>query len=426
MTKTTETQEQLEPTIEIEKSVLGALMLGEESELPLWTQAIRPEMYSTEIHKQAAMAIDEILGAKELPDMITVIDRLKSWGVASASTEVIAIASSASTIANLGHHSRILVERYQKRTAQAELRSLLSAIDRKQVCDIREDLELVSERLRPLVEVSTISLLRDEVRDVYKELVRSEGNERRKNIRTGIDNLDRKVFLEPGEQTILAGRPSMGKTALACNIARNVAGQGRGVVAFFSLEMSKQSLVRRLLSSEAKISNWKLAEAAKDGRLTEPANRLYGLDLWLDDRPGMTVSAMKAALAKFDKVALVIVDYLGLIKTGNEERHDLRIGAITKASKEMAKRTNCHVLMLSQLNRSLEKRSPPIPQLSDLRDSGNIEEDADNVILLYRPGYYSDDADPEETQARVAKQRNGPTGAVRLRWKRESQTFGDW
>jgi len=401
-------------------------MLGEEKTLPEWTDAIRPEMYTNKDHQEIAMAIDEILGANEVPDLITVADRLRGWHRPKAASAVIEIASAASTTANLNYHSKLLVENYQRKKCSEAIESILKGFGGKQISEIREALISTADRLEPIVGGQNLTALRDEVKEVYKALVRADGDERRRSVRTNIESLDRKVFLDPGEQTILAGRPSMGKTALACNIARNVSERGQGAVVFFSLEMSKASLVRRLLSAEAKISGWKLAEAAKDGRLAESANKLYTLDLWLDDRPGLTIGAMRPCLQKFDKVALVVIDYLGLVRPGREERHDLRIGGITKATKAIAKEFNCHVMMLAQLNRSVENRNPPMPRLSDLRDSGNIEEDADNVMLLYRPGYYSDHADPEECQAAIAKQRNGPTGMVKLRWNRGTQTFGGW
>jgi replicative DNA helicase len=415
-----------EPTIELEESVLGALMLGEDKQLPEWTQALRPEMYSTERHKQIAMAIDEILGADEVPDMITVTDRLKSWGLQGVVSTVIKVASAASTAANLGYHSRLLAERYQRKELVRKFRRLEGSLDKKPLPEIKDDVTAIADELNPLIGGNSMTAIRDEVRELYKALVRSDGEERRKSIRTKIDSLDRKVFFEPGDLTILAGRPSMGKTALACSASVRVAAQGRGSVIIFSLEMAKTALTRRILASEAGISGWKLAEAAKSGKLTEPAQRLYGLDFWMDDRPGLTINSMRAAVQRFDKIALIVVDYLGLVKPGREERHDLRIGGITKAAKAMAKQFGCHVLLLAQLNRALENRSPPIPRLSDLRDSGNIEEDADNVLLLYRPSYYFDDADPEECQVKIGKQRNGPTGAVRLRFNREQQSFKDW
>jgi replicative DNA helicase len=161
-----------------------------------------------------------------------------------------------------------------------------------------------------------------------------------------------------------------------------------------------------------------------DPVLMDAIDKTHHLDLWIDDRAGIGVSQIRQSLMRLPRVRMVVVDYLQLVATSADiERHDLRVGAITKALKAIAKDLGCHVIALSQLNRRVEERRPPRPQVSDLRDSGNIEEDADNVLMLYRPAYYDARADETEAEIIIGKQRNGPTGAVTVGWSSDRQMF---
>jgi replicative DNA helicase len=411
---------------DLEQSVLGAILLIGEEELPPWATRLTPESFAEEQHKTIMMAVDELIGKNQPVDIVTVGEKLDSWGM-KLSPYLAELSGYAPTAANLNYHSRRLVERTQIQTA----RRRLSEINRRALMmtpdEIREQLRDTYEELQPDIDLGALTPVRDIVPGVMRKLLEESEQGGTALVKTGIKDLDARVVMEAGDLTILAARPAMGKTALAGLIARNAARNlSNGAVAIFSLEMRAADLIRRMMSAEARVDSRRLAVVANSGGLAEAAESIHRLDLWIDDRPRLTVEEMRASLRSLPKTQLVVVDYLGLAKMGREERHDLRVGAVTKALKAMAKEFRCHVLALSQLNRDVEKRSPPEPRLSDLRDSGSIEEDADIVLLLYRPGYYNPRADECRAEIDIAKQRKGPTGGVVLKWIKSQQLFTDY
>ncbi|MBR3971381.1 MAG: replicative DNA helicase [Ruminococcus sp.] len=259
-----------------------------------------------------------------------------------------------------------------------------------------------------------------------------------KPVSTGIGDLDRVITgLNRSDLILLAARPGMGKTSFALNIAKNVAGQQRATVAFFSLEMSKEQLASRLLSTEALVEGTKL----RTGKLTDEewqriiagGDILSKMNMYLDDTPGITVPAMKAKLRRLRNLDLVVIDYLQLMSSGrrSDGNRVQEISEITRNLKIMAKELNVPVICLSQLSRASEQRTDHRPQLSDLRDSGSIEQDADIVLFLYREGYYSKEGTPEASptadqnsaECLVAKNRHGETRAVKLHWQGEFMRF---
>ena len=266
-----------------------------------------------------------------------------------------------------------------------------------------------------------------------------EADESVKPVSTGIGDLDRVITgLNRSDLIILAARPGMGKTSFALNIARNVACKSKKAVAFFSLEMSKEQLASRLLSSEAMVGGTKL----RTGKLTDeewqrlvPASDiLKNANLYIDDTPGITITEMKSRLRRLREIDLVVVDYLQLMSS--TRRIDSRvneISEITRSLKIMAKELNVPVITLSQLSRASEQRPDHRPQLSDLRDSGSIEQDADIVLFLYREGYYDkggEDAaapavDVNSGECIVAKNRHGEMNTVKLHWQGEFMRFTD-
>lgn len=259
-----------------------------------------------------------------------------------------------------------------------------------------------------------------------------------KPVSTGIGDLDRVITgLNRSDLILLAARPGMGKTSFALNIAKHVSGPQNRTVAFFSLEMSKEQLASRLLSTESLVEGTKL----RTGKLTDEewqriiagGDILSKMSLYLDDTPGITVPAMKAKLRRLRNVDLVVIDYLQLMSTGRrgDGNRVQEISEITRNLKIMAKELNVPVICLSQLSRASEQRTDHRPQLSDLRDSGSIEQDADIVLFLYREGYYNKDGAPEASptadqnaaECLVAKNRHGETRAVKLHWQGEFMRF---
>jgi replicative DNA helicase len=227
--------------------------------------------------------------------------------------------------------------------------------------------------------------------------------------------------LQPGELIILAARPSVGKTSFALNIARNAAVLARRPVVVFSLEMSKQSLVQRLICSEAKVDSYLLRTGQADPtafqKIAMAMDTLTQADLWIDDTPSMTIASLRSRARRMKAqfgIALVVVDYLQLMHGGRQDSRVQEVSDISSGLKSIAKELDVPVLALSQLSRESERRENKRPQLSDLRDSGSIEQDADVVLFLYREGLHNREVDRAKTDLIVAKNRNGPVDDLKL------------
>ena len=267
------------------------------------------------------------------------------------------------------------------------------------------------------------------------DALNSDENQLYQGIPTGIYDLDETITgLNRSDLILLAARPGMGKTSFALNIARHVAVKEKRKVAFFSLEMTKEQLTARLLSTEAMVGGVKLriGKLADDEwiRLVEAGDILSKTEIYFDDTPGITVPEMKAKLRRLKNVDLVVIDYLQLMSGGRRiDNRVQEISEITRNLKIMAKEINVPVLTLSQLSRASEQRSDHRPMLSDLRDSGSIEQDADIVLFLYRNDYYRDgenvdeDFDKNSGECIIAKNRHGETRTVPLHWQGEFMRF---
>jgi len=243
--------------------------------------------------------------------------------------------------------------------------------------------------------------------------------------------------LQRSKVYVLAARPSMGKSALAANIATNAADSGAGVL-LFSLEMSREQLVQRMLATEAGVDG----HAMLGGRLSPPewkwvndaASRIYERSVYIDDTPGLTYTglASRARLAATQQeIGLIVVDYLQLMHGSARARgqsKNIEVSEISAGIKELARELDVPVLLLSQLSRGVEYRADKRPLLSDLRDSGSIEQDADAVLFIYRPGQYETDGDDTNglTELWVRKNRGGPTGMIRLKFNAPTTSFTDW
>lgn len=418
-----------------EVAVLGAMLLVERSPWPEEVLALRPEFFESSRHASVFAAMQELIDDGELVDEITVSAKLKSYGKDGQFVYLNTLAEECPTTVNLGHWAQLLLEKGRQRLLTQEIQKLQGAgLDSAELAiRLREAVNRVEGQTSL---VHGLEPVRAHVGAELKRLAtEAESDANAVRIKTGLKKLDAKVHLRPGQLTVVAGRPGMGKSALAGTIAANVSKRIDSAVALFSLEMSRTDYIRRLLAGEACCSTHQLAELHAKGELVEHAAALYDLDLWVDERPRLTVSEIRATVQRrLPRCRLLVVDYLQLTNMGKgTERHDLQVGEATKGLRAIAKDFDCHVMVLSQLNRNVEKRTPPIPQLSDLRDSGNIEEDADHVWLLYRPGYYEKQKDdnggpaPDLTKSQiiVAKQRGGPTARLGMRFRPEQARFED-
>ena len=277
-----------------------------------------------------------------------------------------------------------------------------------------------------------ISMVLQAVLERLGELT-AAGGETMPGLTTGFSDVDRKINgLNKSDLLLLAGRPGMGKTSMGLNVAVNAAKASRKTVAVFSLEMSREQLATRLLSSEACVENTRLVTGSLREtdweKIAAAAGVLNRVDIRIDDNPMLSVADMNAKCRRIDSLGLVVIDYLQLMTSASggrsgENRQQV-VSEMSRMLKVMAKELNVPVICLSQLSRANEKRDDKRPMLSDLRESGAIEQDADIVMFLYRDDYYNEDSEKRNiAECIVAKNRHGETGKVELRWMPEYTTF---
>lgn len=416
--------------LEAERSILGAILLDNHA-LNTAVEKLRSDDFFLDQHRRIYERMIQLGEKQQAIDLVTLTDDLHRRGeleAAGGPAYLSQLSDGQPRVTNVEHYARIVKEK-------SVLRGLIhstSAIQ-EQALQAGEDADVILDR----AESAIFQLAEDRVRAGLigvKELVRenfarlerifSEGR-RITGLATGYPGLDNETAgLQPSELIILAARPSMGKTALALNIAENVALRQREPVAIFSLEMSKESLLMRLLASEARVDahKFRTGHMNKDdwGKITSSLATMGEAPLWIDDSASSTVLEMgaKARRLKRDRgLSLMIVDYLQLVVPSNSGRGTNRqeeVSSMSRALKGLAKELKVPVIVLSQLTRAPEREERK-PQLADLRESGAIEQDADVVLFINRPNFYKSDL-PEEDRAKaeiiIAKQRNGPTGSL--------------
>ncbi len=418
----------LPQNLEAERSVLGAVLVDNHA-LNAAVEKLRPEDFFHEHHQRIFQTMIALGESQQAIDLVTLTDQLHRQGqleAAGGAAYLAQLLDGVPRVSNVEHYARIVKEK-------ALLRNLIHATHaiQQQALEGEDDADMILDR----AESSIFQLAEDRVRAGFvgvQELVSQNFERLEKMFTEGkrisglatwysqLDNLT--SGLQPSELIVLAARPSMGKTALALNIAENVALRGGDPVAIFSLEMSKESLLQRLLASHARIDahKFRTGHLGRDDwrKMTESLARLAQAPLWIDDSGTATVVELgaKARRLRRDKgVALVIVDYLQLIAArGRFSNRNEEVSSITRGLKGLAKELHVPVLVLSQLTRAPE-REERRPQLADLRESGAIEQDADVVVFIHRPNAYNPNETPEErakAEILIAKQRNGPTDRV--------------
>ena len=410
---------------EAESMLLGAVFLDPGAINDL---IVKPEHFSQSRHRIIFKAMRELQrdGVEINPfSLVNLLGaEIENAGGVSYFTEISLCCPS---LSGLEHYQKVVLESYRIRELQKSAAHFLNnssaetaeAFYQKYV----ETQELVLEKGQ-----SKTGALVEIYESLYSEPVFggiSSGYERFDGLTGGF---------KPGELIIVAGRPSMGKTALVLNLAYNAASTGT-VVDFFSLEMSETQLYQRMISRMAHIdaSKWQNPSRIFSEKETQKANEAldtcYNMPFQIHDQGGQTLDKIRARIQKTRREnesasCLVVIDYLQLIPiVGKFERHDLAIGAITRELKQMAKQYKVPIILLSQLSRSVEQRQDKRPMMSDLRDSGSIEQDADIVMLLYREGYYKQDSKELETEINLVKHRNGPVGTVKLNFIKEFSWF---
>src|SRR5712691_7738698 len=399
----------LPQNLDAERSVLGAILVDNHA-INAAIEKLRPEDFFHDHHRRIFQQMIALHESQQAIDLVTLTEELHRHGELEASggaSYLAQLLDGVPHISNIEHYARIVKEK-------AILRNLIHTTHKIQ----QRALDAEDHARTGLIGI------KDLVRDSFERLEKifTEGK-RVTGISTGYAQLDNLTSgLQPSELIILAARPSMGKTSLALNIAENVALHRGEPVAIFSLEMSKESLLQRLLSSQARVDSHKFRTGhlgREDWRrMTEGLARLSEAPLWIDDSGSATVVEMgaKARRLKRDKkLSMVIVDYLQLIAArGRFGNRNEEVSSITRGLKGLAKELQVPVLVLSQLTRAPE-REERRPQLADLRESGAIEQDADVVFFIHRPNAFKPDEIPEErakSEVLIAKQRNGATDRV--------------
>jgi replicative DNA helicase len=420
----------LPQNLEAERSILGAILLDNHA-LNAAIENLKPEDFFLEQHRRVFNQMIALGENQQAIDLVTLTESLHRVGELESSggaPYLAALADGMPRVSNVEHYARIVREKALLRnlihaTHNIQQRALEGEDGADTILDNAESsiFALAEDRVK-----SGLIPVKDIVRDNFERLEKifREGKSIT-GVSTGYTELDKLLSgLQPSELLILAARPSQGKTALALNFAENISIRAGSPVAFFSLEMSKESLLQRLVASVAQIDAHKFRSghlSREDWRrMTEALGTISNAPLWIDDAGSTSVLEIgaKARRLKREKgLSLVVVDYLQLItgrgRFGNRQEE---VSSISRALKGLAKELQIPVLVLSQLTRAPEREERG-PQLSDLRESGAIEQDADVVMFIYRPHWSKMDASPEErdqAEIQVAKQRNGPTDKVRF------------
>ena len=434
-------QRQLPHSLEAEQSVLGSMLIDSRCVAEV-IGILRPDDFFLPQNKDIYETIYTMFNFSETIDPVTVLEKMKVRGVADDKTSayLMELMEVTPTAANVGQYAGIVRDRAMLRNlavAAGDIRETVFA----GVGTPAEILESAEKKIYALRNgnagetLQHIGVVLVNVFDRLDELSRSDSAF--PGLSTGLHDLDKKINgLNKSDLLLIAARPGMGKTSLALNIALDVAKKSEKTVAFFSLEMSREQLAMRLLSNESFVDNQKLLT----GRLTEEewtkigiaSSALSQTDIRVDDNPSISVAEMNAKCRRLDNLGLVLIDYLQLMtsagtgQTSNNANRVQVVSDISRALKIMAKELNVPVICLSQLSRANESRTDKRPMLSDLRESGAIEQDADEVLFIYRDDYYHPDT-PEKNVAEiiVAKNRHGETGTVKLQWLPQFTTFAD-
>src|SRR5688572_27650473 len=428
--------------LEAERSVLGAILVHNDA-FNLAVQVIDSSDFYRDAHRRV---FDKMIALNERSlaiDFVTLKEELSRSGDLDAvggATYIASLADGVPRATNVEYYARIVKEKSTLRALiSAAGKILTNAYEAEQESDLILDeaesaiFAVADDRLK-----AGFVAMRDLVKESYPKIELAFEQKRLiTGVPTGFVDLDEMTRgLQAGDLIIIAARPSMGKTSLVLNIAQYVAAQPDLTVGFFSLEMSKESLFIRMLTSEAQIDSHRLMSGAvghKDyGKISHALESLSAMRLFIDDTANIGVLEMRAKSRRLQSehgLSLIVIDYIQLMSgRGRFENRTLELANISRSLKGLAKELSVPVVVLSQLSRAAETRSDHRPQLSDLRESGALEQDADLVILIYRDDVYNKDPnnpDAGTAELIVAKQRNGPTGTVKTAFLREQTRFAN-
>lgn len=427
--------------IPAEEAVLGAILVNPASVMTKVVELLKPESFYKPAHRYVFEAMLQLFNQNQMIDIVSVSDVLSY----SSKLEMIGgrafindLAFKTVTTANVGYYAKIIQEKAIKRALiNAGSEIVASGYDMENVDNSLENAEKLIFDISSQKSTKDFIPVRDDVLNVYNKIeFRYQHRDECTGVQTHFYDLDAMTNgLQKSDLIILAARPSMGKTAFALNIIANVAMKSKVPVAMFSLEMSREQLVQRMMCSEAEIDSQRLRSGnmqSKDWeKLANVMNEFAEAPIYIDDTAGCTLTDIRAKCRRLamevTDLGLVVIDYLQLIASSSNNDRNQEISAISRGLKILARELNVPIIALSQLSRKVEDRGDKRPMLSDLRDSGAIEQDADIVMFIHREDYYNKDkgGEDEEGEARpaeskgksdiiIAKQRNGPVGDIKL------------
>lgn len=428
--------------LDSEKALLGSIMLRPECMNDI-IDIIHPEAFYADKHRIIFNVMLDLFRRNEPIDIVSVSACLKDKGMLDqigGGSYIAELANLVPSAANVRHYASIVHKKYMMRNL-IEASEHLSHLGYDESGELDEILDKAEKKIYEVTNFTDgkkFIELKDTLHDAWERLDKLHKNQgEMRGVSTGFKDLDQKLLgLQNSDLIILAARPSMGKTSLALDIARQTAIKNNNQVAIFSLEMSASQLVDRMLAAEASVDSWKIRTG--DNQLTdddfsnirEAMDKLSQAPIYINDEPGNNILKMRsvARRLKHEKgLKLIVVDYLQLmapIQTRNSDSMVQQVTEISKSLKNLAREFDVPVLALSQLNRAVENRPSGEPKLSDLRDSGSIEQDADVVMFIHREDKYNKDSGkPNIARIMIEKHRNGPTGNIELYFNDKKTTF---
>lgn len=430
--------------LDLEEAVLGAAMLEKEAVATL-VEVLKPDMFYKESHQKIFAAIVDLFASSSPVDILTVTHHLRTKGeleIVGGAYFIAHLTSRLGSATNVEYHARIVAEKHIKR----ELIRISTEIQTDAFNEEQDTFDLLDKAESKLFTIAESNLTRgfDKMSNLIREAIRgiesASGKEGITGVPTGYHDLDKLTSgWQKQDLIILAARPGMGKTSFSLSMLRNTAVDFEKPIAIFSLEMSSVQLVNRLIAAETGISSSKLRKGdlneAEWSLLNSKITKLSEAPIYIDDTPGLSLFDFRAKARRLKaqhNIQMIIIDYLQLMTSGKDNKGNRQeeISTISRSLKAIAKELDIPIMALSQLSRAVETRgSSKKPQLSDLRESGAIEQDADIVFFIYRPEYYGLDAEDEHTDNRgiaellIQKHRNGATDTVRLRFINELAKF---
>lgn len=424
--------------IDAEEAILGGILLDPEA-IGRVLDILRPEAFYLSAHQEVYRAALTLHNQGSPTDLMSITTWLQDQGLldkVGGQSKLAQLVDRTVSAVNIDQYAQLVMDKYLRRRL-ISTGNQVSQLGHDTTRDLEEVLDEAEQKIFNVTQVrSTQGLVptADILTKTFAEIEERSVGMSLPGLASGFYDLDGKTQgFQRSDLIIVAGRPSMGKTAFCLGLARNIAAQHKLPVAIFSLEMSKEQIVQRMLASEARIESGRLRSGRISQQDWEPLghaiNRLSELRLFIDDTPNISVTEMRSRARKLQAeqggvLGMILIDYLQLMEGTGSENRVQELARITRALKNLARELNVPIIALSQLSRSVESRSDKRPMMSDLRESGSIEQDADLIMMLYREEYYNPDTpDRGIAEIIITKHRNGPTGTVKLLFEPQFTRF---